>query len=391
MKHFYLTTLLALLFLPQFSDAQERVNLKYGSGINFLAPDSSMSLKLGVRFQTLFVLEDSENAQTEKNMQVRRFRLKFDGFAYNPRLVYKIELALSNRDNAPANVKQFGNAPSIVLDAVLKYALKNNLSFWFGQTKLPGNRERVVSSQALQFVDRSNVNGLFNIDRDLGVQLHHNFKLGQAVINDSYAITIGEGRNIVAVDKGGFSYTARLEVLPFGSFKNKGDYFQADLERETTPKLSLGAGYNYNDRATRSGGQLGGFIATPRSLSTFYADMMLKFQGWSLASEYVNKKSDENPVFLEEETFFKTGSGWNLQSGYLLKNNFEISGRYTITVPSPEISLADFSEEISEYTLGFSKYIKGHNLKIQTDFSLIDAITQPKMEKRFRFQVEMGI
>ena len=58
-----------------------------------------------------------------------------------------------------------------MLDAVVKYAFSKNQQIWFGQTKLPGNRERVISSMALQFVDRSNVNSKFNIDRDFGVQL----------------------------------------------------------------------------------------------------------------------------------------------------------------------------------------------------------------------------
>ena len=56
------------------------------------------------------------------------------------------------------------------MDAVLKNHINENWSLWFGQTKLPGNRERVYSSQELQFVDRSLVNARFNLDRDVGVQ-----------------------------------------------------------------------------------------------------------------------------------------------------------------------------------------------------------------------------
>lgn len=391
MKKIYMVFILALLILPKGLKSQELVNFKYGSGLNLLAPDSSMSLKFVVRFQTLFEIEDTESKENiTKNMQVRRFRVKFDGFAFHPRLIYKIELALSNRDIAPANVRQFGNAPNIVLDAVLKYSLKDNISLWFGQTKLPGNRERVVSSQNLQFVDRSIVNALYNIDRDLGVQLHHKFKIGRTVINDIYAITIGEGRNVTASDVGGLSYTARLEVLPFGNFTNNGDYFYADLVREPQPKLSLGIGYNYNDRTSRTGGQLGDFLNTSRNLSTLYADAMFKFSGLSIATEFVEKEI-RNPVIPEEENYYQSGYGWTIQSGYLLNNNFEFSGRYSLTVPSTEVYLAGFEEEISEYTIGFSKYFKGHNLKIQTDFSLRDVLNQASLDKRFRFQVEMGI
>ncbi|WP_373517340.1 hypothetical protein [Pricia sp.] len=34
----------------------------------------------------------------EQNFLVRRARLKFDGFAYSPKLKYKLELGLSNSD-----------------------------------------------------------------------------------------------------------------------------------------------------------------------------------------------------------------------------------------------------------------------------------------------------
>jgi phosphate-selective porin OprO and OprP len=34
-----------------------------------------------------------------------------------------------------------------VLDAVAKWNFAENFSLWFGQAKLPGNRERVISSQ----------------------------------------------------------------------------------------------------------------------------------------------------------------------------------------------------------------------------------------------------
>lgn len=363
----------------------------FGKGINFLAPDSSMSLKFSARFQTLFVAERSleKNANIEKELSTRRFRLKFDGFAFSPKLEYKIELALSNRDNGPA-ISQASNTANIVLDAVLKYHLSKNTEVWFGQTKLPGNRERVISSQALQFVDRSLVNSLYNLDRDLGVQLHHKFHIGNAVIKDKYAIALGQGRNITLSDTGGLSYTARLELLPFGEFSDKGDYFDADLAREKSPKLSLAAGYSYNDDATRKNGELGSFQKEARDLRTFFADAMFKYKGWSVTSEYMNKQADKNPL-LNATNYFQTGWGWNIQSGYLFKNNFEIAGRYTLVRPSSQIKLAGLFDNIKEYTLGFSKYFAGHNLKVQSDIGYIDDYLNEDADLRFRIQVELAL
>ena len=58
----------------------------------------------------------------------------------------------------------------------IKYYPKN-FEIWFGQGKLPGNRERVISSGNLQQVDRSLLNSLFTIDRDFGFQLRHHFNI----------------------------------------------------------------------------------------------------------------------------------------------------------------------------------------------------------------------
>jgi phosphate-selective porin OprO and OprP len=394
--------LLAICFLINISDvnAQEvkeekknkLVYAKFGDGLNFIARDSSMSLKFGVRFQTLFIAERplTEGAKTEKEFLTRRFRLKFDGFAFTPRLEYKIELALSNRDNAPV-IPEGSDAANVVLDAVLKYKVSRNTEFWFGQTKLPGNRERVISSQNLQFVDRSMVNALYNLDRDLGLQLHHKFKIGQVVVKDKYAIALGQGRNITMSDTGGFSYTGRLEVLPFGEFTDKGDYFDSDLAREQTPKLSIGAGYSYNDGAIREGGELGSFLEESRDLKTFFADLMLKYRGWSLTSEYMDKQATDNPILVDKTNFFQTGYGWNIQSGYLFRNNFEVAGRYTIVDPSSEIKNLGLAGKIREYTLGVSKYFLGHNLKIQSDISHIKDNMDADPSLRYRLQVELAL
>lgn len=364
---------------------------EFGKGVSFTASDSSMSINFSTRYQTLFIAQKplSANTAIEKEMMIRRFRVKFSGFVFTPKLEYKIELALSNQDVGPA-MKQTGNAANIVLDAVLKYRLSKSSQLWFGQTKLPGNRERVISSQDLQFVDRSLVNSTYNLDRDLGIQFHHKLKIGKVVFKDIYAIALGQGRNVTVTDTGGLSYTGRFEILPFGEFTNKGDYFDADFERETKPKLSIGAGYSYNNNARRENGELGSFLKETRNLKTFFTDAMVKYKGWSITSEYMNKKSDKSPILKDTSGFFKTGYGWNIQSGYLFINNFELSGRFTLVDPTATIKAVGQDEKIKEYTIGMSKYFKGHNLKIQTDASYIKDYGETDSQLRYRLQVEMG-
>jgi len=95
--------LLATFTLVAQSSAKKQfpdVELKFGKGLQVLAADSSMALKIGFRFQSLFNSERSleDGSDWETNFLIRRARLKFDGWAFNPNFVYKVELALSNRD-----------------------------------------------------------------------------------------------------------------------------------------------------------------------------------------------------------------------------------------------------------------------------------------------------
>lgn len=376
--------------------SQNPSKIKFGKGLYVMAADSSLSMKFQFRMQHLFVAEQGlgEGDEFESNFLVRRARLKFSGHVYDPRLTYKVELGLTNRDISVN--KEDGNgrdASRIILDAVLKYKFSKNWAVWIGQTKLPGNRERVISSANLQFVDRSLVNSKFNIDRDMGLQLHGKYTLGNSfVIKPKFAWTMGEGRNITEGNFGGYNYTGRLDLLPFGEFEGKkDDYISSDLKRQSTPKLALGATYNFNDGAVRQQGQLGSFVYTTdgsgdyatNSLTALQFDAMFKYSGISWMTEYAITTAENNRADVSKG--YNTGSGFNTQIGYLFKNNFEVAGRYTFITPDND---ASGITETTEYTLGVSKYIVGHNLKIQSDLSYID-IVDTDGALRYRFQVEM--
>ena len=157
------------------ANAQETNAPKFGKGLfNLIGQDSTWSMKVGLRFQTLATSKWDVNnglSNPESSMLIRRSRLKFDGFAFSPKLKYKVELGLSNRDQSGASIYT-SNASRQILDAVLKWNFSGNFVLWFGQTKLPGNRERVISSANLQQVDRSLLNSRFTIDRDMGCLLY---------------------------------------------------------------------------------------------------------------------------------------------------------------------------------------------------------------------------
>jgi phosphate-selective porin OprO and OprP len=386
-----LIIVLNLCLLSSFSSfAQDISNNTFGKGIRLVAQDSSMAMKFGLRFSTLYEgFYEPETKEYTDNLLIRRFRLKFDGFVVSPKLVYKVEVGVSNRDIGNVSVYTNG-AARLILDAVLKWNFAGNFVLWFGQTKLPGNRERVVSSQKLQFVDRSLLNSRFNLDRDIGIQLHNHHYLGKVVIREQFSVSKGEGRNITIKNKNGHDVTGRVEILPFGLFAKKGDYFQSDLLREPMPKLALGVTYDYNFGAVRSRGQLGPWLDGSRNLYTWFVDATYKHNGFSAMAEYADRQTEGNAVVERDSTgavtqAFYTGKAINGQMAYLFKNNIEIAGRITALNQDPDTGRKD----IRQYTLGVSKYIVGHNLKAQADLTLSQQVSTSDLWM-FRFQIEMA-
>jgi phosphate-selective porin OprO/OprP len=397
MKFNYLV-ICATLFICSNLSSQETSAPKFGKGLfNLIGKDSSFSMNVSARMQMLGTSNwDVNNGlyNPTSNLLVRRARLKFSGFAYSPKLKYKLELGLSNRDIGKAS--SFTNeAPKYILDAVVKWNFSGNFVLWFGQTKLPGNRERVISSGDLQQVDRSLLNSRFNIDRDMGFQLRHHFNLTDTfIVKEMFAVSQGEGRNITTGNLGGHQYTSRVELLPFGKFTSKGDYRGSDLKFEPAPKLALGFTYDFNNDAVKNRSNQGsymtndtGFYST--NISTVFVDAMYKHKGFSVMAEYAYRDAEDAFAKNSDGTLtgdlVQVGNALNLQTGYLLSKTLEISGRYTNIDWDSDITVKG-SE--NQYTLVLSKYIVGHKLKVQTDVSYLDLATKTN-QFMYRLQVDI--
>ncbi|HZI26201.1 MAG TPA: porin, partial [Chryseolinea sp.] len=366
----------------------------YGKGLGITSPDSLFMLNIRFRMQNrlAFMTESGTNLDIATvEARVRRLRLRFDGFIYTPRLTYLIQLAFTRADMDYDDT----GFPNIIRDAMIIYAVTDHFSVGVGQTKLPGNRQRVNSSGDLQFADRSIVNSTFNIDRDFGVQLYYNNNLQRLYYVLRGAISSGEGRNIVSSDRG-LAYTGRIELLPMGKFTNGGDYFEGDLARESTPKISIGLSFSSNQNTIRTGGQLGKFLYGSRDILTNMVDFLFKYRGWAFATEFLHRDATD-PITVNDQgdkRYVYVGHGQNFQGSYLFKNNYEIALRYSYVKPNPDIQ--QLEERTRQYTIGASKYIRGHRLKLQTDLTYeentwLQGEVPDHDNWQVRFQIEAGI
>lgn len=192
----------------------------YGKGIGMTSPDSLFQLNIRFRMQNRVTYIDNEDEKPAYDGQIRRLRLRLDGYVGNPKFLYAIQLSF-----APGDVGEVkdGENINIIRDAVLFYRPNKHWNISFGQTKLPGNRQRVNSSGGLQLTDRTINNARFTIDRDFGFQVHHlNEFTDKISYNFKGAVSTGEGRNVTGKSDDGVAVTGKVELFPLGAFSKDG-------------------------------------------------------------------------------------------------------------------------------------------------------------------------
>jgi len=388
------------LIVPLVVSAQrqrdERPTIEDFKGIQYTGDDSTFYINFRFRMQSRlkYASFSGDDLSAESfEARIRRLRLRMDGYLYNPKFSYSIQLGFTRGDQDYDDT----DVPNIVRDAVVFYNFTDNFYIAFGQNKLPGNRQRVNSSGELQFAERSLVNATFNVDRDFGIKAYYSPKIGEVPVRLKAAISTGEGR-VASVTDDGLAYTGRAELLPLGEFTNDGDYYEGDLEYEETPKVAFGGGYSFNDRTTRSGGQTGTFIITPLTLKTSFYDAIFKYRGWAYQIEYM-KRGTDNPFSADkdgETAYAFKGQGLNQQLSYLLNRDsgYELAGRYTWIKPHHDIRALERQTEVVE--VGLTKYFRAHRLKLQlnANYQTQDGIYRTDYDGNqwgATFQIELGI
>lgn len=363
-------------------------------GIRFATADQTFALALRFRVQsrlgyTSTALDDL--TPKEFDFRVRRMRLRLDGYVLDPRLRYQIQLSFSRFDQD----WDISNVPNVLRDAMIWYTPKNGLTIGLGQSKLPGNRQRVISSGEQQFADRSIVNAALTIDRDVGVFANYFHDSEQFAFRIKTAITSGEGRNAVPTDRG-LAYTGRVEILPLGVFSGRNDYFEGDLQHEPRPKISIGGTIHANNRAVRTAGQLGLPLFESRDLFSAHADMVVKYKGWALSSEYLYRHADDPITFDPNQNvrYVISGQGVNTQLSYCSSSMWETALRHSYLEPQRE--LYEREPLRAQYGICVGKYLNKHRVKVQMDFTY-EHLRNPETRQRagdslqWRFQVELGI
>ncbi|MGV9011498.1 MAG: porin [Flavobacteriales bacterium] len=399
------STVTLLLVLALFVGASA-AHAQQGTTVS-LEPHRGLLVKRDTTFELLFRFRMQDRvafthkvgddlADASAAFLVRRFRIKFEGFALSPKLKYKVQLGLSENDQ---NVGD-GTPPSPLLDAMVSYAITPHTSVGFGQGKLPGGRQALVSSGELELPERPLANGSFTADRDFGFFVDHSLYAGEQAVRLRAAITQGEGRSASSGDLG-LNYTGRLEWLPLGAFSGKdGDYQEGDLLSEPTPKLSIATAFSTNRNARRSLGVNGPRFPNGqgRTIDTFFADMLFKHNGWSWQNEF-NQRHTEGPPLLQDtltNAITAVDEGWGITSelGRMVGKRSQAVVRYSAFMPGERVVSRFFQRE--EAWAGWSYYLNDHRVKLQSAVTYtwqhgVADFSQRGNQWGLFLQVEMGI
>ncbi len=361
--------------------------------------DSTFALNFRFRMQDRATFFHTAGAKAQENtsqFQVRRFRLKLEGYALSPRLEYKVQLGLSEKDMI---IGDGHSSPSPLLDALVFYKLARGTKIGFGQGKLPGGRQAIISSSELELPERPLANSAFTLDRDIGFFLLQDVAIGQQHIHMHGSVAQGEGRATGEADVG-LCYTGRLEWLPLGEFNEKGDHVEGDLFQEPKPKFSLATAYSTDQNARRARAQSGPRFPDDavRTIGTFFLDALYKHKGWAWQSEYNRRHADGTPAVQDTATGAWTtvneGWGFTSQLSRMVGGRSQVVARYSMVRYATKIKEQYADQE--EATLAYSYYFNGHRIKLQS--ALAYNWRNGEMDTRQRgnqwalmLQVEFGI
>lgn len=377
-------------------ESDEAANLGRTNSLAFQAADSSFLIKMRFRMQnrvSVFSNSGQDLGLSAIDARIRRLRLRLDGFVLSPKFRYYIQLSFSRADLD----LESDDTPQVVRDAVLFYHVNENLYFGFGQTKLPGNRQRVTSSGSLQFAERSIANARFTIDRDFGLKAYYTSPGDRHNLVLKGAISSGDGRNALT-GTNGLAYTGRVEWLPLGLFPDDYDYVEGDPNRIAVPKLALAGTYSANFKAVQTGGQLGQELRQPVDIRTAFADVTVKYRGWALLTEYFWRDASQQGLLETgpegQQRFVYTGRGLNVQASRMLNAHDELAARYALTAPFER--LRPFERQREELVLGWTHYLRNHRFKWQANLGYfvtdgVYRLSQPGNRWNAIVQVELGI
>jgi len=381
-------------FRLESNDGNFQTNLQWRAQLRFTDPYRSDPRQV-----------DDFEGTDKSTFEARRLRMKIGGHGFKPWLKYYFEVDLQPTRSSSA---ERARSSARVIDWRIDVAKNKAFGIRAGQWKIDYNRERVDSSGRQQFVERSIVNRVFTIDRQMGVSFRGRLFEGTgADLRYAAGAFTGEGRG-VANDDRHLMYVARLQWNFLGrDLKLR----QTDVERTEKPTASFAlAGMTHTGRPTRwsssGGGNLDGFdsVATAANgqhrIYSAVAEFAYKHQGFSTQNEFHWKSVTDKSLAYGDSGRNNDFYGLYTQWGYFFNEiwdsfpeELELAARYA-WVREPNEMMRAFDNQRQEFTVGANWFFCGHRNKLTLDYSYLtlddDVLGVDKSASRIRLQWDIS-
>jgi len=288
-----------------------------------------------------------------------------------------------------------------LLEAWVSYSPQKKLVFTMGQMKsIANNREMLISEPYLALFDRSLLSESFNLTgREFGLSVSYQLGSSKFALVPQVQITSGDGLNSFGqdsrdVDLGGLKYAARLNLYPFGLFKEGQLNSIYDYLYENKLKLLFGASGSYNDGASQSVGEGHGDFYLFNSLGQVMLpdyrklnfDFVSKYKGISLLAEYsISTATGLENLYTESliqalepmeiATYLSLGSGLSTHIHYTTKSGYSI-GLVYVQLEAEFDRDDSILKNSNSKTLVFSKRLANSSLTLQNSISIINLDSQ---------------
>jgi len=362
--------------------SQHHAGFDLGTGLNFSFNDGAYSFNMGGIIQPYFGIYNQSDAEAEYFLNAKRTYFNLGGTARDEKLDFFVQMDFSRADP--------------LLDVWIGYEPVKGLKFSFGQKQnIANNRELLIMENNLQFVDRSVLSTTFSrTGRELGAFLDYILELGQVVVVPQVAVTSGDGKNSFGldsrdVDLGGFKYSARVDLYPFGKFSQGNDKQIADLRREKKVKMVIGGAASMNDGASDTLGEGHGELFLYNKLGQrqlpdyrkLTTDVLVKYKGFSFLAEYriataaglqgafLNEAASVNLIPQQISEMLALGTGYNVQLGYVTHSGYGLDFRYSGIQPEFEENDRSYVMKNSVWSVGATRYFHGNNLKVHLGYT----------------------
>lgn len=313
--------------------------------------------------------------------EIEDLRLIFRGHIHSPRLTYMI---ITTGGTDQANDWRTWHA-------LASYAFAEELELTAGLFKVPFGRQERVPKMALQFVERSLANEMFNLDRSISMMMH-----GTLAKRLSYAAAISNGfgdpRDSPSRERTdtNVAYAGRVVAHILGEAIET----ESDLAFSKDPKLEVGFSLGYSDDngdrrpsvphavpdRIRAGRGIGGNAMadlTGADLLQFGTDVAFRYRGFSATAEYWLRSVDGDDEFSDWERSTGRDDATHQQGAYVQAGYFIVPKKVEVVARLGGVWDND-GDDVWECTLGVNYFPWGsYNVLLQADVTRIAEAPSP--------------